>query len=187
MEQTAADRRHIILLTDGVPAPGDYREIARRPWPPAASRCGTVSISKGTGQDLLKEMATIARGRHNHCDDPSAVPRILVQETKVAAADEGYREFRPFALQTLPGLDVASAPPLLGYAGPIPSLTRSRYCSPWPAIRCYVGGGTARAVARLYRGRQGSVDRPLEIVAGLRSFLEASGPPHARQGRSPVR
>jgi len=39
-----------------------------------------------------------------------------VQETKVAASDEGYREFRPFALRTLPGLEVTSAPPLLGYA-----------------------------------------------------------------------
>lgn len=115
LEQTAADRRHIILLTDGVPAPGDYREIAQRM---VASRItlSTVSISKGAEQDLLKEMATIAQGRHNHCDDPSDVPRILVQETKVAAAAEGDREFRPFALRTLPGLDIASAPPLLGYA-----------------------------------------------------------------------
>jgi Ca-activated chloride channel homolog len=115
LEQTAADRRHMILLTDGVPAPGDYREIARR-MAASGITLSTVSISKGAEQDLLKEMAAIAGGRHNHCDDPSAVPRILVQETKVAAADEGYREFRPFALRTLPGLDVASAPPLLGYA-----------------------------------------------------------------------
>ena len=115
LEQTAADRRHIILLTDGVPAQGDYREIAQR-MAASGITLFTVSISKGAEQDLLKEMATIAGGRHNHCDDPSDVPRILVQETKVAAADEGYREFRPFALRTLPGLDVASAPPLLGYA-----------------------------------------------------------------------
>jgi hypothetical protein len=115
LEQTAADRRHIILLTDGVPAPGDYREIAQR-MADSGITLSTVSISKGAEQDLLREMAAIAGGRHNHCDDPSAVPRILVQETKVAAADEGYREFRPFALRTLPGLDIASAPPLLGYA-----------------------------------------------------------------------
>jgi uncharacterized membrane protein len=115
LEQTAADRRHIILLTDGVPAPGDYREIAQR-MAASGITLSTVSISKGAEQDLLKEMATIAGGRHNHCDDPSDVPRILVQETKVAAAAEGDREFRPFALRTLPGLDVASAPPLLGYA-----------------------------------------------------------------------
>lgn len=119
LEQTAADRRHMILLTDGVPAPGDYREIAHR-MSVSGITLSTVSISKGAEQDLLKEMAAIAGGRHNHCDDPSDVPRILVQETKVAAADEGYREFRPFALRTLPGLDIASAPPLLGYARTYP-------------------------------------------------------------------
>jgi hypothetical protein len=105
----------MILLTDGVPAPGDYREIAQR-MAASGITLSTVSISKGAEQDMLKEMAAIAGGRHNHCDDPSAVPRILVQETKVAASEEGYREFRPFALRTLPGLDVSSAPPLLGYA-----------------------------------------------------------------------
>ncbi len=115
LEQTAADRRHVILLTDGVPAPGDYREIAQR-MARGGITLSTVSISKGAEQDLLKDMAAIAGGRHNHCDDPSAVPRILVEQTKVAAAEEGYREFRPFALRTLPGLDVASAPPLRGYA-----------------------------------------------------------------------
>lgn len=115
LEQTAADRRHMILLTDGVPAPGDYREIARR-MAASGITLSTVSISKGAEQDMLKEMAAIAGGRHNHCNDPADVPRILVLETRVAASDEGYREFRPFALRTLPGLEVASAPPLLGYA-----------------------------------------------------------------------
>lgn len=115
LEQTVADRRHMILLTDGVPSPGDYREIARR-LASSGITLSTVSISQGAEQDMLKEMAVIAGGSHKHCDDPSDVPRILVQETRQAADDEGYREFRPFALRTLPGLDVASAPPLLGYA-----------------------------------------------------------------------
>jgi len=115
LEQTAADRRHMILLTDGVPAPGDYLQIAQR-MAASGITLSTVSISKGAEQDLLKEMAALAGGRHQHCDDPSDVPRILVQETRQAAAGETYREFRPFALRILPGLDVASAPPMLGYA-----------------------------------------------------------------------
>jgi hypothetical protein len=76
----------------------------------------TVSISEGAEQDMLQEMAAIARGRHQHCNDPSDVPRILGQETRVVAAAESHREFRPFALRTLPGLDIASTPPLLAYA-----------------------------------------------------------------------
>lgn len=115
LEQTVADRRHMILLTDGIPSPGDYREIAQR-MAAAGITLSTVSISAGAEQDMLKEMADIARGRHHHCNDPSDVPRILVQETRVVAADETQREFRPFALRTLPGLEIASAPPLLAYA-----------------------------------------------------------------------
>lgn len=115
LEQSVADRRHIILLTDGIPSPGDYREIAQR-MAAGGITLSTVSISAGAEQDMLQEMAAIARGRHHHCNDPSDVPRILVQETRAVAADESHREFRPFALRTLPGLDLASAPPLLSYA-----------------------------------------------------------------------
>ena len=96
----------------------------------------TVLISKGAEQELLKEMATIAGGRHDHCDDPADVPRILVQETKVAAADEGYRD----SARSLCGRCRASrlVRPLRCWAtpGPIPSPTPSRCCSPWPATRC---------------------------------------------------
>ena len=148
LEQTSADRRHMILLTDGVPAPGDYREIAQR-MAASGITLSTVSISKGAEQDMLKDMAAIAGGRHNHCDDPSAVPRILVQETKVAASEEGYREFRPFALRTLPGLDVSSAPPLLGYArtNPKPEAEPLLFAVAGHPLLCWwrYGAGTALA------------------------------------------
>lgn len=148
LEQTAADRRHMILLTDGVPAPGDYREIAQR-LASSGITLSTVSISKGAEQDMLKEMAAIAGGRHNHCDDPSAVPRILVQETKVAASGEGYREFRPFALRALPGLEVGSTPPLLGYArtDPKPEAEPLLFAAAGHPLLCWwrYGAGTTLA------------------------------------------
>jgi Mg-chelatase subunit ChlD len=115
LEQTVADRRHMILLTDGVPAPGDFREIAHRMADDGIT-LSTVSISKGAEQAMLQEMARIAGGRHNHCNDPAEVPKILVRETRAAASEEELQPFRPFALRSLPGLDIASAPPLLGFA-----------------------------------------------------------------------
>jgi len=156
LEQTAADRRHMILLTDGVPAPGDYREIAQR-LASSGITLSTVSISKGAEQDMLKEMATIAGGRHNHCDDPSAVPRILVQETKVAASGEGYREFRPFALRSLPGLEVSSAPPLLGYArtNPKPEAEPLLFAVAGHPLLCWwrYGAGTTLALTSDVKNR----------------------------------
>jgi hypothetical protein len=115
LKQTVADRRHMILLTDGIPSPGDYREIAGQMAEDGIT-LSAVTISQGAEQDMLKAMAEIAGGRHKHCDDPADVPKILVQETRTAASAVGEREFKPFALRSLPGLEVASAPSLLGYA-----------------------------------------------------------------------
>jgi len=140
LEQTVADRRHMILLTDGIPSPGDYCDIARE-MAEAGVTLSTVSISAGAEQDLLKEMADIAGGRHRHCDDPADVPKILVQETRAAASEEGLRDYSPYVLRPLPGLDVAQAPKLGGYvpispktgaetllmAGPDPLLAWWRY------------------------------------------------------------
>ncbi len=116
LQQTDADRRHMILVTDGIPAPGDYCEIAAE-MAEAGITLSTVSISPGAEQDLLKKMARIAgdERRHRHCDDPADVPKILEEETKEATSEEGLHDFRPFVLRTLPGLDVESAPALAGH------------------------------------------------------------------------
>jgi len=142
LEQTDADRRHMILVTDGIPAPGDYCKIARE-MADAGITLSTVSISPGAEQDLLKKMARIAgdERRHRHCDDPADVPRILVQETQAAASEAGLHNIKPFVLRSLPGLDVRSAPELAGHvstglkpgaepllmAGAAPLLTWWRY------------------------------------------------------------
>jgi len=142
LEQTVADRRHMILVTDGTPAPGDYCKVAKD-MADAGITLSTVSISPGAEQDLLKKMARIAgdERRHRHCDDPADVPKILIQETKAAASEEGLHNFKPFVLRSLPGLDVQSAPELAGHvptglkegaepllmAGPDPLLTWWRY------------------------------------------------------------
>ncbi len=115
LQQIVADRRHMILLTDGIPWPGNYREIARE-MAESGITLSTVSISPGAEQDLLMDMAQIAGGRHHHCDDAADVPAILVRETQAAAGQEKIVEFSPFALRALPGLETDSAPNLLGYA-----------------------------------------------------------------------
>jgi len=115
LEQTDADRRHVILLTDGVPSPGDYDRLAATM---ARSRItvSTVSVGQGADQTILKDIALIAGGRHHHCDDPADVPKILERETRRAAEPAEAVEFRPSVLHALPGLDVQAAPALAGYA-----------------------------------------------------------------------
>lgn len=116
LAQTVADRRYMILLTDGLFAsPGDYFQIAER-MARHRVRLSTVSISPGAEQELLKAMTQIAGGRHYHSDDAADLPEILVRETRTATEDQQLPEFTPFVYRALPGLSVASAPPLSAYA-----------------------------------------------------------------------
>ncbi len=116
LAQTVADRRYMILLTDGLFAsPGDYFEIAQR-MAQHQVRLSTVSISPGAEQELLKEMTRIAGGRHYHSDDATDLPEILVRETRTATEDDEPPRFPPFVYRQLPGLEAESAPAMSGYA-----------------------------------------------------------------------
>jgi len=112
--QTVADRRYMILLTDGIPSPGDYREIAQR-MADRGITLSTVSLGYEAEQDLLVEMARIAGGRHHHCDDPKDVPGVMVRETRAATADDTPQSFATSIYRSLPGLQIAGSPQLAGY------------------------------------------------------------------------
>ena len=119
LEQTDADRRHMVLLTDGIPTPGDFSRLAQQ-MAKAGITVSTVTIGKDADPDILKDMARIARGRYHACENPADIRKILVQETRTAAGEVKSQEFVPFAFRALPGLDVSSAPPLQGYAATNP-------------------------------------------------------------------
>jgi hypothetical protein len=114
-----ADRRHVIVLTDGVSSPGDFGQIARQ-MADAGIRVSTVSISKGADQTILKQISELAGGQHRHCDEPADLANIVVEVAETAAAEDRGREFRPYVLRRLPGWDIDSAPPLLGYVASSP-------------------------------------------------------------------
>jgi Mg-chelatase subunit ChlD len=113
LELADADRRHAIVLTDGVSTPGDFGKIAAR-MAEAGITVSTVSISPGAEQQILKDISRIAGGQHYHCDDAADIVSILVRDTR--RVETAAVEFAPIVHQALPGLDVSGAPPLLGYA-----------------------------------------------------------------------
>lgn len=125
MDQVDADRRHVILLTDSKndSYPGDFQGIANR-MADSKITVSTVSISKLAEQSILKDISRAAKGRHYHCDDPADVPKILLQETKSAAAIPVIA-FKPLVFRQLPGLDVAAAPVLTGSVSVSPKPRRS--------------------------------------------------------------
>jgi len=71
-----ADRRHVVVLTDGLPAPGDYHELAAE-MAAAGLTVSTISVGASAEQLILKDIVRIARGRHYHCEDPATIPETL--------------------------------------------------------------------------------------------------------------
>lgn len=109
--------KHIILLTDGKSAPGDYEKSIRKAVD-AEITVSTVGIGD-CDRFLLEKLASDGLGRFYHCEDARTVPQIFALETKLA--DRSALNEEPFLPMTevleskmLAGIDFDSAPPLLG-------------------------------------------------------------------------
>ena len=154
LEQADADRRHAIVLTDGVSTPGEFDEIARR-MAEAGISVSTVSVSPGAEQNILKDIARLAGGRHYHCDDAADIAAILIGDTKrVESAD---LEYEPIEYLHLPGLALRGAPPLLGYTPTSPQpqaelLLRTAGGDPLLAWRRYGAGITLAFTSQVESG-----------------------------------
>ncbi|GAB5404873.1 MAG: VWA domain-containing protein [Aureliella sp.] len=118
LSSTSAKLKHVILLTDGHSSPGDFEGIASDM---VSSRITLSSVAVGTSADttLLEQLANTGGGRYYMCEDPGAVPQIFAKET-VEASKSAINElpFIPMLVrptQVLSGIDIDTAPFLLGY------------------------------------------------------------------------
>src|SRR6478672_4670372 len=115
---TPARLKHVIILTDGISAPGDFLGLAST-MQAARITCSTVAIGNDADKDLLEEIARTGQGRFYITDDPAAIPQIFAKETVTAsksAIDE--QPFVPQVVrttQTFADIDLENAPFLLGY------------------------------------------------------------------------
>ena len=116
---TPAKLKHVIILTDGISAPGDFVGIA------ATMQSARITVLDRRRRrampttTLLEEIARTGQGRYYVTDDPAAIPQIFAKET-VTASKSAIDE-QPFvpqvvrATQTFADLDLEDAPFLLGY------------------------------------------------------------------------
>ena len=117
LRQIPARLKHVILLTDGYSAPGDFEGITRQ-FARDQMTVSTVGVGEADNE-LLKKIAETGRGRHYSCDDPQAIPQIFAKET-ITASKSAIQEipFMPVhitATTVLRQIDMNTAPPLLGY------------------------------------------------------------------------
>jgi hypothetical protein len=117
IRRTSAKLKHVILLTDGHSAPGDYEGIVRQMVNDQIT-VSTVGIGKADNE-LLKMIAENGKGRHYSCNDPNTIPQIFAKET-ITASKSAIHEipFVPIIVtptEVLANIDIETAPPLLGY------------------------------------------------------------------------
>jgi uncharacterized protein YegL len=107
---------HVILLSDGIssemPAIGQAHALAMQ-------GVSISTISLGSGNHLMSDIAQIGGGRHHVAHNPSELPRLFVREAQLRQPPPFREEpFRPSVVEPmdfLDDVDFAAQPPLEGY------------------------------------------------------------------------
>lgn len=125
LQATNARLKHVIVLTDGFSAPGDFDNLTRS-MTAARITVSTVGIGE-PDSNLLQRIAELGNGRYYFTNDPTSVPQIFTKETMQASKSALNEE--PFlpqvirATSVLNDLRLDEAPLLLGYVVTRPKAT----------------------------------------------------------------
>jgi len=80
-----AQRRHIILLTDGMSAGGGNYSALTKAMNDEGITMSTVAVGNDADTALLKRLADMAKGRYYFTADQSTIPAIFSRETAMMA------------------------------------------------------------------------------------------------------
>lgn len=152
LNETDAQVKHIILLTDGQDSYGDYEEL-KKTINDAGITLSTVAIGTGCNEELLKDLAESCNGRYFYTDISTDLPRIFAQE--VFLSSNTYlinEEFTPIVTSNdamIRDVVVNGLPTLKGYVATTPKdrsiqLLQSHYGDP---VLCYWQYGLGKTVA----------------------------------------
>ena len=119
-----ADRKHIILLTDGGASPEGLVELTERINDEADVTTSVIAIGSGA-PGFLDDMAEAGDGNFYLIDNVSQIPTIFTQETVLATRSYIQEEtFFPVVTANSPILNgITEAPPLNGYVATTPKQT----------------------------------------------------------------
>lgn len=126
LEAVMAKLKHVIALTDGHSAPGNFYDLVTS-MRSSGITVSTVGVGDGADTALLERIAAWGEGRYYFTADPLAMPQIFAKET-ITAAKSAIRE-TPFLAQpvrphaSVRGIDFETAPFLLGYVVTKPKAT----------------------------------------------------------------
>lgn len=119
LRQAFADRKHMIVLTDGLSQGADFEGLSHRIADDGIT-VSTLGLGREVPGKVLADIARVGRGTYYACVNAAELPRIFALET-MDASQKGITEkpFVPRSKQASPvfdGIDVDHLPPLVGYA-----------------------------------------------------------------------
>ena len=118
LEDSEAEIRHIILLSDGKTYADDYEELVSL-MSASDITVSSVAVGQEADRELLANIATWGRGRAYFIEDASRVPRIFIQETQIASqstlVEEAVGTTVVTSVEAFTDIDMDAAPPLRGY------------------------------------------------------------------------
>jgi Mg-chelatase subunit ChlD len=116
-----AKRKHIILLTDGVSAGGDYAGLITKMGANDIT-LSTVAVGADSDTRLLESLAAQGKGRYYFTEDGGGLAQIFAHETHLAARSYIIeRTFTPERTSTSPIMEgIGGLPALQGYIGTSP-------------------------------------------------------------------
>lgn len=111
-------RKHVILLSDGDSAPGNFEPLLER-MREAKITVSTVTIGRSGDPKLMARLAELGGGKAYVAEKIEQVPQLFVEEaSNVAQTSIMEQPFKPSVkrrVDAVDGLDFARAPPLLGF------------------------------------------------------------------------
>ena len=82
LNQISANRKHVIILSDGETEEADFQSLAQSMSASGVS-ISTVAVGKGAHVGLMKSIAKWGHGRAYYTDDPASIPKIFTGETNI--------------------------------------------------------------------------------------------------------
>lgn len=115
--------RHILLLSDGISEPGDFKQLASAITSNGIT-ISTVGIGKGADRKLLADLAVWGGGKTYYTEDFSSIPQIFITETsrllRPAVREESFQPTLQSLIPPISGIDWQQAPKLHGFVAATP-------------------------------------------------------------------
>ena len=119
LEDSDAEVRHVVLLSDGKTYADDYEELVTSMAEVDIS-VSSVAVGEEADRELLSNIASWGNGRNYYIQDAQGVPQVFIKEAQIASQSTLIEESVVFesvqtASEMFTGLDLSSAPDLEGY------------------------------------------------------------------------